>query len=96
MEFRTYTTAFSIDADILDIVNLEGDENTHDVYAIKKSLSNLILKIYEEGTCDIKKIYRYKHNITNEILESDEIQEIKGFYLVEKVVKISLMVCKRR
>ncbi len=96
MNFLTYTAAFSIDASILDIVNLEGDENTHDVYAIKKSLSNLILKIYEEGCCEIKNIYRYQSLSTGETLELEEREEIKGFELIEKVVKISLLICKRK
>lgn len=93
MDLKLYETAFSFDADFLEKIELELQEieNHH----IKKLLFQMIEKINEEGMIKREEVFRFKNKNTGELIELSEMQNIAGFVFTEKVVKLSLLVCKR-
>lgn len=93
MDIVKYQTAFSFDADFLEKIELELDKI--EKYHTKESLFRMIVKINEEGLIKKEEIFRFKNKYTGETVELSEMQSPAGFVFTEKVVKLSLLACKR-
>lgn len=93
MDLIKYETAFSLDADFLEKIELELDKI--EKYHIKESLLRMIVKINEEGMIKKEEIFRFKNKYTGETVDLSEMQNMAGFVFIEKVIKLSLFACKR-
>lgn len=93
MDIRKYESAFVLDADFLEKINLElGEIEEHH---IKKILPGMIIKMYQDGMVKRDDVFRFRNRITGEILELDKMENTPGFVFMEKIIRLSLYACKR-